>query len=387
MDEAATFTKENRINHFVKDDESAFSKQERQNRFGQNFFPDDQMRGDQLSRQWRILRQIETRRRGLTAAEIAKENQVSLRTAYRDLDDLQQAGFPLYTETGPKGRQWKFVESYRFGVPEPFTFTELMSLHMSRDLFKVFKGTVFFNSLTSAFQKVQVTLPQSALAYLDRIESTFQMGVRPYKDYHRFRDIISKVNQAAVECRRIEILYLPLKRKIETHRKIDPYGVRFFEGTLYIIGFCHLRKKMRTFVVDRIKLLQLTDETFPRPADFDLEKYTRHSFKVSSGPLQTVIIRISPSWARYVGEKIWHESQSIRKMADKSLEMTFQVAGLDEIKQWILSLGAEATVIEPPDLKVLIKQDIEKMRKQYQDPLGESPPGHVIKINKVKPRS
>jgi predicted DNA-binding transcriptional regulator YafY len=272
------------------------------------------------------------------------------------------------------------VESYRFGVPKPFTFTELMSLHMSRDLFKIFKGTVFFKSLTSAFQKVQATLPQPALAYLDRIESTFQMGVRPYKDYRRFRNIISKVNQAVVECRRIEILYLPLKRKIETHREIDPYGVRFFDGTLYIIGFCHLRKKMRTFVVDRIKLLKLMDETFPRPADFDLEKYTRHSFKVASGPLQTVIIRISPSWARYVGEKIWHESQHIRKMADKSLELTFRVAGLDEIKQWVLSLGTEARVIEPADLKEMIKQDLEKMRDQYRDPASESTPGRVIKI-------
>ena len=74
------------------------------------------MRGDQLSRQWRILRQIEVSKNGLTAAEIAEIGGGSLRTAYRDLGDLQLAGFPLYTEKGDKGNRWKFVEKYKFKV-------------------------------------------------------------------------------------------------------------------------------------------------------------------------------------------------------------------------------------------------------------------------------
>jgi len=72
------------------------------------------MRGDQLSRQWRILRQIEVSKNGLIAAEIAARGDVSIRTAYRDLDDLQLAGFPLYTEKGVKGNRWKFIDKYKF---------------------------------------------------------------------------------------------------------------------------------------------------------------------------------------------------------------------------------------------------------------------------------
>ena len=105
------------------------------------------MRGDQLSRQWRILRQIEASKYGLTAAEIAELGGVSLKTGYRDLDDLQLAGFPLYADKGESGRRWKLIDTYRFDLPQPFTFTELMSLHMSRDLFKVFKGTAFYESI------------------------------------------------------------------------------------------------------------------------------------------------------------------------------------------------------------------------------------------------
>ena len=293
------------------------------------------MGGDQLSRQWRILRQIEVSQNGLTAAEIAERVGISQRTAYRDLDDLQLAGFPLYAEKGEKGNRWKFVDTYTFKVPQPFTFTELMSLRMSKDLFQVFKGTVFSESLESLFYKVRSTLSPQMLAYLDRIQSTFHMSIRPYKDYARFKNIINKVNQAAMECRRIEILYLPLRTKKETHRKIDPYKIWFFEGTIYIIGFCHLRNEVRTFVIDRIKLLNLTDEKYKLPVDFDLNEFTRHSFKVMHDELYFVKIRITPDWARYIGEKIWHESQQSKKLPDGSLELTFKVAGLDEIKQWI----------------------------------------------------
>lgn len=324
------------------------------------------MRGDQLSRQWRILKQIEASRNGLTAAEIAKAGSISLRTAYRDLYDLQLAGFPLYAEKGKNGRQWKFVDNRQFEVPKLFTFTELMSLHLSKDLFQVFKGTVFFESLESVLNKARTKLPTQTLTYLNRIQSTFHMGKKPYKDYSRFREIINTANQAAMECRCIEMLYLPLQRKRETLRKIDPYRIWFFEGSIYIIGLCHLRNEIRTFVLDRIKLMKLTDEKFQIPSDFDLDEYMQYSFKVMHDDLYTVKVRISPAWARYVNEKIWHESQSTRKMPDKSLEITFEVAGLEEIKQWVMGLGPEAYVIKPEKLKKMIKEDLRKTLKQYE---------------------
>jgi predicted DNA-binding transcriptional regulator YafY len=333
------------------------------------------MRGDQLSRQWRILKQIEVSKNGLTTAEIAEIGGASLRTAYRDLGDLQLAGFPLYTEKGEKGNLWKFVDTYEFKAPLPFTFTELMALHLSRDLFKVFKGTVFFESVESLFKKVQATLPPQALAYLDQLQSKFHMSIKPYKDYEKFRKIIEQVNQATENCQRIEVFYKPLRSKKDIQRKIDPYKIWFFEGTIYIIGFCHLRSEVRTFVVDRIKLLRLTNEKFELPDDFDFDEYTRHSFKVMQDDLHTVKVRIAPSWARYVGEKIWHESQQTKKLSDGSLEITLRIAGLDEIKQWIMGFGPEAYVIEPDRLKDMIRDDLKKALVQYEvaSPVFEAP--------------
>lgn len=81
--------------------------------------------------------------------------------------------------------------------------------------------------------------------------------------------------------------------------------------------------------------------------------------------LYGVTIRISPTWARYIGEKIWHESQRIQKLIDGGIEISFKVAGLDEIRQWVLSLGPEAVVVEPADLKVLVWKNLKETLEQY----------------------
>jgi len=96
-----------------------------------------------------------------------------------------------------------------------------------------------------------------------------------------------------------------------------------------------------------------------------LDDFMRHSFKVMHDELYTVKVRVSPEWARWVGEKIWHESQRAKKDGDGSLELTFKVAGLDEIKRWILSLGPEAVVLEPEKLKEMVRKDLSRNLIQY----------------------
>ncbi len=330
------------------------------------------MRGDQLARQWRILRRIEASPAGLTVAELAQSEDISLRTAYRDLEALQAAGFPLYSEKIDRAQRWAFVDTYKFRMPQPFSLTELMSLHFYSDLLRAFKGTPFYDSLESLVKKVRAVLPPQAIAYLERIQATFSVGIKPYKEYGRFREILSRVNQAALERRTIEIAYRALNSDKETLRRVDPYRVWFFEGSIYVIGRCHLRGEVRMFVLDRITMLNLTDEEFEVPQDFDLDDYLGHSFKVMRDELQRVRVRISPSWARYIGEKIWHESQRSKQLPDGGLELTFRVAGLAEIERWALSLGPEAYVVEPQELRERVRESLKNTLARYA-PEGERP--------------
>ena len=324
------------------------------------------MRGDQLSRQWRILRQLEVSKNGLTANEIAEEGDVSLRTAYRDMDDLQLAGFPIYTEKEGKVTRWRFIDDYKFKLPEPFTLTELLCLHLGGDLFNVFRGTVFQESQKSVLEKIRGMLPPETLAYLDRIRSAYQMGGGPCKDYSCFSEVIGQINRAAADRKTVEFGYWSLRSDERTTRKVDPYKIWFYDGTIYLIGNCHFRGEIRTFVVDRINMLRVTEDCFKVSDDFSFDDYVRHSFKVMQDELYGVTIRISPAWARYVGEKIWHESQRIQRLIDGGIEISFKVAGLGEIRQWVLSMGPEAVVVEPPELKVLVWNCLKETLDQYR---------------------
>ena len=324
------------------------------------------MRGDQLSRQWRILRLIEASRNGLSVRDIMALEKAARRTVYRDLEALQDAGFPLYAEKSGRQAKWAFVDTYKFRVPQPFTATELMSLHLYGEFIKVFRDTWYYDALESLFKKVQATLPRETLAYLEKVQNAFSVGIHPLKEYGRYREMLNQLSKVLPKREQVEMIYQSLKSAKESRRKVDPYALRFLDGTIYLIGFCHLRKEVRTFVVDRIKLLKVTGVTFDLPGDFSLEEYTRNSFKVMQDALYTVRIRISPAWARYVGEKIWHQSQRLEKLPDGSLDMTLEVAGLDEIKQWVLSLGKEAQVLAPPELQEMIVQSLEQTLQAYQ---------------------
>lgn len=331
------------------------------------------MRGDQLSRQWRILRQIEVSTKGLSVADIAAAAGVPLRTAYRDLEDLQRAGFPLYNEHQSRASVWKMVDTHKAKTPMPFTLTELLSLHLCQDLFTVFKDTVFHESLTDLLAKVRAGLPPAALEYLEKLRATFHMGARPYKDYGRFRHLISQVNQAVLDRRTIEVGYHSLKSAEAVVRRIDPYRIWFFDGTIYLIGRCHLRGEIRTFVLDRIHMLHLTEETFTEPKEFRFEEFIRNGFKVMHDELHTVRVHISSAWSRWVGERIWHESQTIQKRIDGGIEIVFRVAGLEEIKQWVLSLGPEACVLEPVQLRQAVVAALGQTLAQYGDFGGSRP--------------
>ena len=226
---------------------------------------------------------------------------------------------------------------------------------------------MFQESQQSILDKIRNMLPPETLAYLDRIRAAYQMGGGPCKDYSCFSEVIGQINRAVADRKTVEFGYWSLKNDERTTRKVDPYKIWFYDGTIYLIGHCHLRSEIRTFVVDRINMLRVCEDCFKIPENFSFDDYIRHSFKVMQDELYAVTVRISPSWARYIGEKIWHESQRIQKLIDGGIEISFKVAGLDEIRQWVLSMGPEAVVVEPAELKALVWKSLKETLDHYQD--------------------
>jgi predicted DNA-binding transcriptional regulator YafY len=132
-----------------------------------------------------------------------------------------------------------------------------------------------------------------------------------------------------------------------------------------MIGYCHMRKDIRTFLVDRMQKIKLTEETFAPPVGFSLENYLRHSFGMFTEELVRVKVRFHKSLTRYLLERRWHPSQKNKKLKDGSLELAFEVAGTKEIKTWIMGFGFLAKVLEPASLVKEIKDDLKKSLRSY----------------------
>ena len=319
-----------------------------------------------MARQWKIIQTLISSRIGKSAADLAEDLECHPRTVYRDLEALQVAGFPIYNERVEGKGIWSLLDTVKHQIPIPFTLTELMALYFGSDMLKVFRGTVFYDSLESLFQKVRTTLPPESKKYLKNVEQTLHLGLKPFKEYSKFKEIINRVNEAAIKKLSIEIVYYTMSRKKESRRKVDPYKVWFFNGTFYLIGFCHKRKEVRIFALDRIKMLHLTNETFEVPEDFSLEDFVGPSFGVFQGEPVKVKVWFAPHVAGYIKEKIWHESQQIEEQDDGSVIFEAEVAGTDEIKFWVMSWGSHALVLEPDSLREEIRIETESMLDRYQ---------------------
>ncbi|MCJ7594228.1 MAG: WYL domain-containing protein, partial [Desulfobacterales bacterium] len=200
------------------------------------------------------------------------------------------------------------------------------------------------------------------------MEQTLQVGIKPYKEYGKFKEIINRVNDATINRKSIEIVYYTMSRKKETKRKVDPYRVWFFNGTFYLVGHCHMRNEVRIFALDRIKMLHQTTEAFEVPEDFSFEEFIGPSFGVFQGDPIRVKVWFSPEVAGYIKEKIWHESQEITDGKDGSVVFEAEVAGTDEIKFWIMSWGSKAEVLEPTSLREETRTEAEAVMRIY----GES---------------
>jgi predicted DNA-binding transcriptional regulator YafY len=322
-------------------------------------------RGDQLARQWKIIQTLITSKTGKSAAELAEDLECHPRTLYRDLEALQVAGFPIYTEKVEGKNLWSLLDTLKHHIPIPFNLTELMALYFSTDMLKAFKGTAFHDSLDSLSQKIKVTLPPESMKYLKNVQQTLQVGIKPYKDYARFKEIINRVNEAALQKKSVEMVYYTMSRKKEGKRKVDPYRIWFFNGTFYLIGYCHLRNEARVFALDRIKMLHQTKESFEVVEDFDFEEFMRPSFGVYQGKPVKVRIWFNPDAAGYIKEKIWHDTQKIISQKDGSIIFEAEVAGTEEIKFWVMSWGSKAEVIEPQSLREEIRAESEALLGKY----------------------
>jgi predicted DNA-binding transcriptional regulator YafY len=322
------------------------------------------MRGNQLARQWQLIQRLANSRVGVGLDDLADELGCVRRTVYRDLDALMYAGFPVVTEKRDHRVYYRFIES--FGLSDvPFTHDEVLALILGADLLSTLEGTVFHDSMESAITKIRAGMGPELVAYLEKLGESFRVLPGPHKRYAEYRETIQTLNDAVIERRRVRMRYRTGRTGAVNDRALDPYRVWYRSGGLYVVGHDHRSAELRTFAVNRIEQIELTDERFEVSADFDFDAFTSTAFGVISEPATRVRIRFAKEWRTHVEEHTWHQSQQLEPLPDGGIELQMEAGGTPEIRNWVLSFGAGAKVLEPQNLRDEVAAELRAAAAHY----------------------
>jgi predicted DNA-binding transcriptional regulator YafY len=323
-------------------------------------------RNVQVVRQWLLLERLE-RSKGATLDELVSglplDSVPHPRTIRRDLEALE-ARFPIVTERRSGKTVWRLMDGYRRSLQLTFSQTELMALVFSKDLLKPLDGTELKASLDSALQKMTAVLPSEGASFLGNLRDFFSVGLGPHKRYREHRDTIETITRAISRSRTVQIRYFSASRNATSRRNVDPYRLWYAQGALYLIGYCHLRKDVRLFAVDRIRAITVTSQPCQLPLGFDVDEYVANALLVMRGAPIEVRLRFDRSAAPWVRDREWHRSQRLEPARGGALVMTLKVADTPELVGWILSFGSRVKVLAPEPIRKRVEEEARKILRE-----------------------
>ena len=336
------------------------------------------MRNAEVIRQWSILRDLESSRR-VTIDDLAERTGVSTRTIRRDLEALQAAGFPLFDEVHEGKKYWTLEQrAFRRLDDTGFTLAELTALYFSRSLVECLAATPFQRDVRSAFEKLAAALTPGMRQFLDRLPLVIQAKADPGTQsllddpatpatasrHAAPRSArVSQLLEATLHHRRVAMRYHSFSSNREKDYLVEPYRLVFAQGGLYVIAFVPEYDQLRTFAVERMLSLSVTDDRF-EPMEMAEDAFA-HSLGVNQGTPERVEIVFDRQMARYVKDRVWHPSQRTRESDDGTLTMTLDVCIDWALRSWILGFGPLARVAAPPELVRQIQDEAERTRLQY----------------------
>lgn len=315
-----------------------------------------------------IQRKVRTAtKRGLVAKaeDLASEYEVCKDTIVRDLRHMRDM-LDLPLEYDEKRHGWYFTElSYSM---EHFQLSEsdLFAICIAERALAQFEGSPVYQNLQNVFQKITESLPPKATTVMPELSSDITM--RSFPVTVATGEAWKKMFKALREKHTVRIQYQKPADKTPAWREIDPYHAVNYQGSWYVLGYCHSKGEARVFHLSRIKQAEETMKEFTVPDDFNPEKLLSNSFDMYVGR-ETKMVRVifSSVAAPYIKERHWHPTQKLEEMEDGSLIFSAAVSNLTGIIPWIFSWGPNALILEPFELIEEFKNDLNRTVKNYTE--------------------
>jgi len=291
-----------------------------------------------------ILIQLQSRR-VVKAQDIAERFGISLRTVYRDIRTLGEAGVPLI---GEAGLGYSLVEGYRL-PPVLFTREEAAAFLTAEKLVEKLTDVSTNADHRSAMFKVRAVLKAADKDYLESIESNIEV-LKNHNNFESRHDIgpLQAILNAVSEKKAVSICYFSHYRQENTERCIEPLGMFYQGGYWYIIAFCRMRNSYRNFRTDRISSLNKTESGFAgrHPS---LKDYLQQN--AVEKDLHEIVIEVTKKAYLHLGAQKYYNGFVSETDKGAVMEMTFFTASPEWFARWFMMFSDQATIIKPFTLR------------------------------------
>jgi predicted DNA-binding transcriptional regulator YafY len=304
---------------------------------------------------------LELQRRGVLRAEdLADTFETSVRTIYRDMQALSEAGVPI---VGAPGQGYSLMEGY-FLPPVSFTVEEAVTLLIGTDMVEHKFDSDYGRTAKAAQGKIEAILSDPIRREATRVRTMIRLlAVGEEASGKREKDCMETLRRAILQEQKVSFFYskkMPgTDGKRQGVRVVAPYGLVLILGAWVLIAHCDLRNEIRHFRLSRMSDLVILEDRFEPMPDFNLHEYKPPDDR-------NIYVRIRAD--REIADRIMETNYFFMEAAEdrpEGLIVTYRVRQPEEILQWILGWGADVVVLEPESLRERVRAEAEKIVKRY----------------------
>jgi len=306
-----------------------------------------------------ILIQLQSRRL-VKAQDIADKFSISLRTVYRDVHALEEAGVPVI---GEAGIGYRLMEGYKL-PPIMFDEDEASALLTASKLMQSMSDRNSSKHYASALDKIKAVLRLAEKDHLEEIDEHIAVVAHPTIVHQKptelhLQEILKSIASSSV----IEIDYTSLEKNESLRRKVEPVGIFYQGNNWYLIAFCRLRNDYRNFRADKISKLALTDEKVVKTHP-PLQSFINQL--AAQRQVQKVVIEVEKDIMKYFGEQKYYNGFVKQDEVGDYMRMTFLSGSLSGFARWFMVFGDNARVLEPLQLNDLVSEIAENILKKIE---------------------
>lgn len=295
----------------------------------------------------------------VTAQEIADRFEISLRTVYRDIRALEEAGVPLGAEAGTG---YFIMDGYHL-PPVMFSQEEANALVLGSKLIEEQTDSSIKKHFNEAMFKIKSVLKSDEKDGLERLESQIRVATIPRQESEDFpNNFLATIQNALIEQKVLNFKYFSNYTGDFNDRQVEPIGLTFYGNHWHLLAYCRLRKAPRDFRVDRLVKLTMLDEVF----EISKELMNQFMTQLMQGTeLSEVVIGIEKRLAHIVSNQKFYQGFVSEIENDGYVEMKFLVPSLEYFSRWLVSMGNATKIIEPERLKELMVERAQELMKHY----------------------